>query len=344
MEDRHFIKRPSGYLQLRFKVGSSWKGISTGTTSLQTAKRKAQELIDKWKRENPKKMIIPKRSVDWDSEIERYLKTQKEHKKEGTKRPIRRHLEQARDVFGVPINKVTVKLFNERVEALRGEVSPKTWANTLTNIRGFFRWQLDEKNIGEDPTKNAVLPPRSSFGRRTGKDVWTDEELRQVCDALPKFERDVLRTIRFTGLDSSDVFELRREHIVKDSEGHLCISKRREKAKSADEHINQPLSPDVLKILKPRIKKAVEPEDKIFPSAYLNSNSFGATLLKKVGRAWTMESSKKDVKSLRHTFASFHANRGVPEDVLRRWMGHSPYSRILEALYIHRKSTAKYMF
>ncbi|MBF0433595.1 MAG: tyrosine-type recombinase/integrase [Fibrobacteria bacterium] len=71
---------------------------------------------------------------------------------------------------------------------------------------------------------------------------------------------------------------------------------------------------------------------------------FGTAIQRKNKKTWIkLKLQPKDLKSLRHTFATEHVERGVPVDVLRKWMGHTPNSRTLDGVYLHRKSTAEFM-
>ena len=129
------------------------------------------------------------------------------------------------------------------------------------------------------------------------------------------------------------------KHLVKDEAGTLTIRKLREKAKSEEETIVQPVSSRILPYLEARLKSGEG-----YGAEYASVRSFTASLRKRVQSA--MERAglpRTDLKSLRHTYCTYHAERGVPLDVLRRWLGHSRDSRTLDRYYIHRASTARFM-
>lgn len=337
-------KRASGFLQIRFRVLGRQLALSSKTNSFAVARKRASGIIDSWLAQH--KSDLPMIGSTWKVLIERFIRAKYSYSKASTVIPVRRHLKVMRKILGVSNpGFITKSLFENSVTRLIGNSKPKTWANMLTNCRKFFRWLIEEDVLGVDPSTCVQLPPRSSWGRKTEKHIWSDS----CFDALIKSIKDpedvqILTVLRYTGIDLADLYELRARHIRKDLDGRLMIIKKREKAKSDLETIKLPLGAMVLDLIKCRITE--DKNKQLFQGCtrYSSSASFGSCLYKRVHGAFErINRPMRDLKSLRHTFATSHAERGVPMDVLRDWMGHAPSSRILEDLYVHRTSTASFM-
>jgi integrase len=323
-----------GSCVIRFRLDGVQHSFATGIKSKREAEAQAEGILARWLIARGE--ASPAKATGLQAEIEAFLEAEYADVKPATRTEAALILRRFASTFPFPnIQDVTREVFRKTAKAYRGEASAKYWANILSTTRRFSKSLVAQKSLLEDFTQDVPMPPKASFGRR--ETVWTPEEFETVLDALEPFDRDVLMVMRWTGMDSSDVAELLKKHILKDSEGNWIIKKRREKAKTDDETIVQPISSQAREILLGRYKGI---SDRLFGNMYATPRSFTTSLLGRVRRA---AGPTKDLKSLRHTYATYHAERGVPLDVLRVWMGHAKDSRVLDRIYLHRASTARFM-
>ncbi len=326
------------------KVGWRYEGkyfrVSTGTKNERKADPIGEELFQKWC--NRFSSFKPSRKDAFEVEITRYDKLENKYLKEGSRVCIRRHLRRLHCTLGISsVSEATMELVLSKVPQWRDTASPKHWKNMVLDNRKFFRWCIKQGLIDKDPTADITLPRKDRFRKKGIESVWPEEEFKEVCKLAKPKDKVYLEILRHTGMDVSDLCLIEKKHIMVVDE-RLTIVKKREKAKSDEETIIQPINSTLL----PYFEKALERPSK---SKRLFSNeipkSFGRHLYQKVMRLREKIENvpHRDLKALRHTFATWHVERGVPIDVLRQWMGHARDSRILEKLYSHRKSTAQFM-
>ncbi len=325
-----------GTCVIRFRLEGKQKAISTGIRSLREAESQAEGILARWLIARGE--VTPAKQTALQGEIDAFLDSEFADVKPATKTEAVLILRRFADFFPFPhVQDVTREVFRKAAKRYRGEASAKYWANILSTTRRFSKSLVSRKAIIEEFTQDVPMPPKSSFGRR--EEIWEDAEFDRVVEKLAVYDAQVLLVMRWSGMDSSDVCELGREHVKKDTGGNWIFKKRREKAKTDEETIVQPISSKILGFILARYK-AAKPGEKLFGSIYATPRSFTTSLLGRVRRA---AGATKDLKSLRHTYATYHAERGVPLDVLRVWMGHARDSRVLDRIYLHRASTARYM-
>lgn len=304
-----------------------------------------------------RKLQVPSSSsvVTLQGEIERFLRLQYENAKPNTLREARRCLEQFREVLQVSsVGELTKAAAEAKKEALQAGRSAKYWKNFLTYARKFCRWQVAEGHLQVDPLVNFRNPSRRKFGRRSA--VWSAERFEATLAELDPWDRELLQVLRWTGMDSSDLFGLQKSHILqaRDPEGRTFwkLYKLRAKAKSEDEVQDQPLSSRVEGIILARWEAAEKPDSRLWPMPqYQDGDNFATAFLRRVKEAQARAGQEPpmDIKSLRGTWATYHARRyvegrgGPPMEELRRWGGWARDSRVLERLYIHAKSSGLYM-
>lgn len=333
--------RPRGSCQIRFRLDGVPQSVSTGTKNKRQAEAQAQAVLTRWLIAHGKTTAKGKTSLQ--AAAAGFLDTQYANLKPSTRDEAELILRRFQECFPVPnVQDITPELFKARAGKLKGAAAPKYWANILSTCRRFARSLVAEGNLVQDFTAGIPMPPKGSFNVR--EETWTEEELEATLAAVAPFDAEVLTVMRWTGMDTADVFALRRKHLVKDETGAWMIKKRREKGKSDAETILQPLGSKALPILKARYDSTRHPEDRLFGDAFASIRSFNTSLMGRVRRATApLGLPLKNLKALRHTFATYHAERGVPLDVLRKWMGHAKDSRTLDRVYVHRASTARFM-
>lgn len=322
-----------------------WKGKQVAVTTLEhseaKAKQRAPEVIARWFKKHGEKVPLS-RTASFAEAAREFLEAKYLSRKPATAHEVRIVLDKVAGIMPEAWGNLTRKTAKPYWPRLKGSASPKYWKNILTITRKFWRWAVEEGIAVEDVTEGLEGPRSKDFGIR--EDVWTDEEVEAVLGALRPTEAQAILIIRWTGLDPADVWNLKKKHMVKDKDGAWKIVKVREKAKSEKEIINQPVSSKVRDLLVKLHSKAKGSDTPLLQTPFRSAQVFTVLLRRHVLRAQAALGLRPlAVKSLRHTFATFHAERDVPIDVLRSWMGHTADSRVLDRVYLHRGSTARYM-
>lgn len=322
-----------------------WRGkqvaVSTGEATEAKAKEAASKVIFRWFEKQGEKAPVTV-SAAFPDAVRGFLEAKYMSRKPATAKEAEIILRRLSGLLNEDWGKLTRQTFKPVIPKLKGDASPKYWKNILVTTRKFWRWAVEEKLAVEDVTLGLDGPRSIDFKIR--QDIWEDHELESVVKELPEREARAVQIIRWTGLDPADLWNLKKRHFVKDKGGVWKIVKLREKAKSEKEIIDQPLSSKARDLLMGLHAKAKGPDTPIFPTSYRSAQVFTVLLWRKVSRVQGQLGLRTlHVKALRHTFATYHAERDVPIDVLRKWMGHAPDSRVLDRVYLHRGSTSRYM-
>jgi hypothetical protein len=350
------VARSEGTAQIRFRLNGRQISISTGHTDPDALTKKEQaDMISRWVDAHGMRLPTAESVVTLEGEIERFLRLQYEGAAGNTVREARRLLEQFARGLGVSrVEEVTKALCEAKKAELQAGRSPKYWKNFLTAARKFCRWQLAEGHLTTDPLANFKNPSRRKFGKRS--EVWSEERLEATLSQLSPWDRELLIVLRWTGMDSSDLFQLSKAHVLQSRapDGRLFwkLYKQRAKAKSEEEVMDQPLSSRILPIILARWEAQEDPQGRLWPMPeYKDGENFGTVFLRRVkaAQARAGQDPPMDIKSLRGTWATYHSRRyiegrgGPPMEELRRWGGWARDSRVPERLYIHAKSSGMFM-
>lgn len=329
------IHEGRGNLEIRFRFGEKHPAISSGTKSHKEAGDRAPDLVRAWIKSRGTEAV----KHPLEAACQEFVSEQYADKKPDTRSEVDLILRRlAREFPGISsVGDISPTVFRKGASRLRGKASAKYWANILVTVRKFSRWSVKRGYMAADPTEGIPLPDKGQFGRR--EEIWPEDIFEQVIDLISPKDREILLVMRWTGMDSGDLAKFNSRHLVKDENGVLTIKKKREKAKVEDETIIQPISSRVRPFFEARLRSGIW-----WGEEYASIRSFSASLLLRVKTVMLRHGLQgRDLKSLRHTYCTYHAERGVPVDVLRRWVGHARDSRILERYYVHRASTARFM-
>lgn len=324
-----------GNLEVRFRWRDKHPSISTGTKDSKEAHDRAPDLVRSWIKARGNSLS----EHPLQAAAAEFLAEQYADRKPDTRDEVDLILRRLATAFpALPsLAGLTPKAFRAGLSRYRGEASAGYWTNILVTTRKFCRWAVSRGYMAEDPTEGIPAPGK---GRGKRRDVWAEEYFAQVVAVVSPFDAEVLQVMRWTGIDSGDLFGFDpKKHVTRDEAGALTLRKRREKGKTDEETMVQPISSRILPFIEARRKSGEG-----YGAGYASVRSFTASLRKRVQSAMARAGLPvRDLKSLRHTFATYHAERGVPLDVLRGWMGHARDSRTLDRYYLHRASTARFM-
>src|SRR3990167_1560392 len=328
------IQEGKGNLEIRFRWAGRQKAISSGTRSRREADSQAPLVLARWVQRKGAGVV----SSAVAQAVEQFVNEQYQDRKDSTRDEVSLVLRRLQATYPdlSTLAQLTPERFRHGLGKFRGQAAAGYWTNILVITRKFCRWAVERGAMAADPTKGLPLPGK---GRGKRREVWPEADLERLLEALPGRDREILTVMRWTGMDSGDVFRLSGRHFVRDEAGILTLRKRREKAKSDEETMVQPLSSRVRPLIEARLASG-----EWYGKGYASVRSFTASLLCRVKKVIIRLSlPRRDLKSLRHTYCTHHAERGVPVDVLRGWLGHARNSRTLEAYYLHRPSTARFM-
>jgi site-specific recombinase XerD len=347
-----------------------FRAISTGTKTESVPKDRQLELVAEWfikEGFKPATVEAPENDFLLADELETYLIKEYRDAPLRTIKPIRQHLERlfkylkagepGRKIEGVSgLRQVTRRHFDaawgkmELAEVQEpGEppvyLVPKTVKNMLGNIRKFFRWEMvrevreGEAYLDKDPTLNATMPTKGECAAPV-KQEWNKKEFAETIKNLACVDtRDTLLMLRYCGgLDVADTKQLQALHFERTGKSGLFIRKLRAKSKrkSKSEWIKIPVAEIILPMVKARLAACTKPEDFIFPwsSIHATLGGYSSGLYKRVKKAREKAGlPMKEIKALRHTFATAQVRKGVPIHQVGAWLGHVKGSPITAAVY-----------
>jgi integrase len=242
------------------------------------------------------------------------------------------------------IDEISIPQMHGYLNALHARLKPATsyWRDILTRYNQFFNWCILTQKTTLNPTMGYPRPKVSELA--VYEEVWEDQEFSVICAHVSVPDEFALRCMRYMGIYPQD-YAYAEKQDFKMKDGVLTFFKKRGK-----NHLkfNQPLDGRIEADVKRIWYKKKNPTDRMFSEvekgrAYL---SWYYLFQKRVYKVWQHCGLGKHKKlgALRHTFVTECVERGVPEDVLLQWLGHSPGSTVYRRVYLHRKSTARYRY
>ncbi|MEO7426656.1 MAG: site-specific integrase [Fibrobacteria bacterium] len=244
-------------------------------------------------------------------------------------------------------------------------LKPKGWKNLFNNVRAFVRWEMGRTTLGVrhliiDPTLGVETPTKAEIKKsRPIRTEWPDAEFsvtlanikvrvqrlksnaKETSAEYLKDAKFTIKLFRYGGVDVNDSYRLLAHQIEEDGDGKLWIKKLRGKAKitSGVEMIKLPVSSKIEKELREYwvAALAIGQEAHVLPwhKRFKSHETFRSWVWKIVQIARARAGlPKRDVKSLRHTFVTYHLKRGkVTLRQLREWLGHADDSKMIEDTY-----------
>lgn len=189
-------------------------------------------------------------------------------------------------------------------------------ARKLAAVRGYFRFLEDQEVIGKSPAAGLETPKKE----RTSRSVLRVDEYTRLLSLAGTDPRDyaIFQVFLQTGLRVSELCALRRQDV--DFEGRTVTVRmgKGQQARTID------LETKAARAIKSYL--AIRPDsldDRLFLNRYGESISERGVrkLVAKYLKAGGI-TKKASCHSLRHTFATYKAERGVSAYQLRDWLGH----------------------
>ncbi len=212
-----------------------------------------------------------------------------------------------------------------------------TRARKLAAIREFFKYLLDQGAITSSPAATISMPKKE----RRSRVYLRPDEYSKLLSAAGANPRDfcILQLFLQTGVRVSELVNLTLDDI--DLAG-ATLSIREGKGKK-DRHI--PLEKKGIQALKSYLSVRPQTSD---PHLFLNYEGQGISrrgveklIAKYVKQAGLTK--KVSCHSLRHTFGSYKAERGVTAFQLQEWMGHTSITTTQLYVHIGRENARKAM-
>lgn len=197
----------------------------------------------------------------------------------------------------------------------RGQkVSACTMRRTISVLRSFFQWAVDEGWLAENPM-TGVQGPRE---RRRLPDVLSEAQVKQLLDAdHPLRDLAILLLMVHAGLRLSEISRLKRLSVDLQAKEVKVIGKGRHERVV-------PLHRDVVEALRDWMKRTPGiPHDPLFPGYRglgLKPRAIGCAI-KRAGKRADLEGLHPH--TLRHTFATRLLRKGANLRVVQELLGHA---------------------
>lgn len=242
------------------------------------------------------------------------------------------------------IDEISIPLFHGYLNDLHSRLKPSAsyWRDILSRYHQFFGWCIETGKLTFNPMQGYPRPKAKDF--QVDDETWEQWEFDKIHKALEGTpEAFMLKVLRYTGIYPMDYAFLEKGHfVILDGVLHL-IKQRAKNIETYRQPLDGRIEPDLLT----RWNKFSLPTDRLTTNRTDEDYKVWYNeIQRRVIGTWRkhIRSSPKMLKSLRHTWLTEQIERGVPEDVLLQWAGHSPGSTILRRHYLHRKSTARYRY
>jgi site-specific recombinase XerD len=216
-------------------------------------------------------------------------------------------------------------------------MSGKTRARKLSAIREYFRFLESEGLVTANPTLGVATPKKEQSGRTALRsDEYT--KLLSLAGANPR-DYAILQVFLQTGIRVSELCDLTREDI--DFEQRLL------RITSGKGMKTRTIELEKRGIQAIRSYLAVRPESLSnalflnYQGERLSTRGVQKMLVKYLKAAGITK--KISPHSLRHTFATYKAERGVSPYVLREWLGHARLDTTQIYVHMVRENTKKAM-
>ena len=233
---------------------------------------------------------------------------------------------------------VTKVAISEYLAALaRRGVSGVSRARKLAALRAYFRYLETHELIAKNPAATIETPKREKIGRT----YLSRDEYNRLLSAAGANSRDyaIFQLFLQTGLRVSELCHLSRDDVDLDNRVVRVTGGKGQKAREID------LEKKGLQALKNYLKDRPQGYDEHF---FLNAD--GEPLSER-GVRWLVAeyrrqagiTKKASPHSLRHTFATQKAEKGVSPYQLQEWLGHTSLATTQIYVHIGRANARKVM-
>jgi integrase len=203
---------------------------------------------------------------------------------------------------------------------LRSESSkPKTVANDLVTIRQLINFGLQRKLLREDPLHGLQIEKAPA----TPQPFWTAEQVEEILAATKASYQAYFRFLAYTGARAGEAIWLTWEDVDFDNGVIHIRPKDGWKPKTGDQRV-VPLGPELRSVLmvQPRCWRWVftaRPSAKCPVAGRQISDRRALSHLKTVLKRLQLNGHQH---TFRHSFISYALTQGVPEPIVRKWVGH----------------------
>jgi hypothetical protein len=336
-------KDARGVFYYRFSHGEENYHKSTKVTTRKEAISIAQEAIDKVLDSNASQSLTEgKESLIFSQVVSGYLEGRKTVLRPSTRRAVTLFFRWFSAEFNtLKINEISTPQFHGFLNRLHERVNPAKsyWRDILTRYNQFWKWCIETNLLPFNPMQGYPRPKTAEFN--VYEEVVEDGEFNLLCAHLKAEDEFILRCMRYMGTYPQDwAYAVWENFYLKDNILHFYRKRGKNHLK-----FDMPLDGRIEGVVR-EIWKRKKPGQKMFWNGTEEQyQSWYYCLQKRVYKVWQHLGLKpKKLGAFRHTFITEAVDRGVPEDVLLKWLGYSQGSTVLRRVYVHRKSTSKYRF
>jgi site-specific recombinase XerD len=217
-----------------------------------------------------------------------------------------------------------------RTRRVEAEAEPKTVKNDVVTIRQLINFALRRELLADDPLKGLVVPEAP---HRT-QPCWTASQVERILNAAKAPYRQYFECLWLTGMRASEAVWLTWDDVDFDNGVIRIRAKDGWQPKTGDERVI-PMGAPLRRLLEQQPRQwrwvlTAKPSAKCpQPGRQISIRralSHLKTVLKRLGL-------KGHLHTYRHSFVSHALTSGVPEAIVRSWVGHVDH-RILKT-YTH---------
>ena len=232
----------------------------------------------------------------------------------------------AREHHVVGLDRVTPSLLDLYRSDRKAVVSDTTLAHEGVVIKQFFKWARSRHMIRENP----VADYRIAKPVRSRKPVPTLEQVNAVLARCSSRLANLITMSSFTGMRSGELQGLHKADVYLDA-GFVHVHRQIEGPTKTRTERRIPIHPRIRPVLK-QLVDADQHELLVTSQASERYPGGGRPISTKRLNEEFQAAAKRagitgfSVHSLRHFFNTFCVNAGIPERVVRAWMGHGDRS------------------
>lgn len=239
----------------------------------------------------------------------------------------------------LPLRQVSLKQLEQIVSNMKkADRKPRSIQYILATISQVWNYARSLEIVdGDSPTRMIKMGKLDNERTR----FLTETEAQLLLNILSRHSldlHDMAILSLFAGLRAGEIFKLKWSDI--DLENNLILIRSPKSGKTRHAYI----TPEIRHVLKGRSLSRTRPEDLIFPSGNGKQRmAISKVFSKCVNEAGLNEGIEEDKQkvvfhTLRHTFASWLAKKGVPLYTIQALMGHSNFQMVQRYAHLNDES------
>lgn len=239
--------------------------------------------------------------------------------------------------------------YRMRINKINKTPSERSAYHFLTDVCAYWDWEVMLRaEVLYNPFAHIPKPKSDDFVKT--EETWDPGEYEIIRDGLEGEYQDFFVGLRYSAMYPKDLLMTQKVHVM--AKDGLGIMKRRAKSTTKNAVIKLPVlkaCPEIAGDISARFKACKGAGDYLYfknigrddHSVEKFVHHFGATIFALWERKFP-GTKPKLVKSLRHTRTTEWIEAGVEPDIIGTWLGHVDGSKMVLAIYAHRKAVRSF--